>query len=139
SYPAITATVNVATNASSPQVLAMSVSGGGSAAATFNDPTTIVSPPKIISISSSPSPPIANQVANLTVNRTGFDPNSAFFTVSGPGCNTTNCTVPNSALTIKTTNQLIGAFRSEIPLRQRRLVPLHVPVTRNCYPGEDKW
>src|SRR5262249_8178867 len=87
-----------------------SVTGGGSAPATFNDSTTIVSPPKIISISSSPSPPIANQVANLTVNGTGFDPNSAFFTVSGPGCNTTNCTVPNSALTIKPTNQLIGAF-----------------------------
>jgi pimeloyl-ACP methyl ester carboxylesterase len=42
SYPAITVTVNVAANASSPQVNAVSVSGGGSAEASANDSTTIV-------------------------------------------------------------------------------------------------
>jgi|GEM_PF-2296294 uncharacterized repeat protein (TIGR01451 family) len=41
SYPAITVTVNVASNATSPQVNAVSVSGGGSAGANAMDSTTI--------------------------------------------------------------------------------------------------
>jgi uncharacterized repeat protein (TIGR01451 family) len=41
SYPAITVTVNVAANATSPQVNAVAVSGGGSAAANTTDSTTI--------------------------------------------------------------------------------------------------
>ena len=41
SYPAITATVNVSSSATSPQVNAVSVSGGGSSAASATDPTTI--------------------------------------------------------------------------------------------------
>jgi uncharacterized repeat protein (TIGR01451 family) len=46
SYPAITVTVNVADNASSPQVNTVSVSGGGSALiSSFPDPTTILVPP----------------------------------------------------------------------------------------------
>ncbi len=40
-YPAITVTVNVAANASSPQVNSVSVSGGGSAGASANDSTVI--------------------------------------------------------------------------------------------------
>ena len=40
-YPAITVTVNVATNAASPQVNAVSVSGGGSASAAATDLTAI--------------------------------------------------------------------------------------------------
>jgi hypothetical protein len=42
SYPPITVTVNVATNATSPQVNAVSVSGGGSGSANATDSTTIV-------------------------------------------------------------------------------------------------
>jgi uncharacterized repeat protein (TIGR01451 family) len=42
SYPPITVTVMVAANATSPQINMVSVSGGGSAAATASDPTTIV-------------------------------------------------------------------------------------------------
>jgi uncharacterized repeat protein (TIGR01451 family) len=45
SYPPITVTVNVAANATSPQVNAASVSGGGSAMAGANDSTTIISGP----------------------------------------------------------------------------------------------
>ena len=45
SYPAITVIVNVAANASSPQVNQVSVSGGGSATASATDSTTIVGPP----------------------------------------------------------------------------------------------
>ncbi len=41
-YPAITVTANVAANAPSPQVNMVSVSGGGSAAATATDPATIM-------------------------------------------------------------------------------------------------
>jgi pro-kumamolisin-like protein len=44
SYPAITVTVNVAANATSPQVNQASVSGGGSASASASDSTTIVIP-----------------------------------------------------------------------------------------------
>jgi hypothetical protein len=42
SYPAITVTVNVASNATSPQVNQVTVSGGGSATASVNDSTVIV-------------------------------------------------------------------------------------------------
>ncbi len=42
SYPAITVTVNVAGNATSPQINMVSVSGGGSATASATDTTTIV-------------------------------------------------------------------------------------------------
>ena len=45
SYPAITVTVNVTANASSPQVNQVSVSGGGSATASATDSTTIIAPP----------------------------------------------------------------------------------------------
>jgi uncharacterized repeat protein (TIGR01451 family) len=44
SYPAITASVNVAANATSPQVNQVSVSGGGSPASSTSDLTTIVTP-----------------------------------------------------------------------------------------------
>ena len=48
SYPPITVTVNVAANASSPQVNQASVSGGGSAMANASDSTIIVSPAAIV-------------------------------------------------------------------------------------------
>jgi len=44
SYPAITVTVNVAVNASSPLVNSVGVAGGGSASATANDSTVINAP-----------------------------------------------------------------------------------------------
>jgi subtilase family serine protease len=44
SYPAITVTVNVASNATSPQVNQVDVSGGGSVNASATDPTTIIIP-----------------------------------------------------------------------------------------------
>jgi hypothetical protein len=51
SYPAITVTVNVASNATSPQVNAVAVSGGGSAPANANDSTTILPLPSTPSVS----------------------------------------------------------------------------------------
>jgi sugar lactone lactonase YvrE len=44
SYPPITVTVNVAANATSPQVNQANVSGGGSSPASVSDPTTITGP-----------------------------------------------------------------------------------------------
>jgi len=44
SYPPITVTVNVASNATTPQVNSVSVSGGGSASASTTDSTTIIEP-----------------------------------------------------------------------------------------------
>jgi uncharacterized repeat protein (TIGR01451 family) len=58
SYPAITATVNVASNATSPQVNQVTVSGGGSATASVNDSTTITAP-ALISIAVTPGNPTA--------------------------------------------------------------------------------
>ncbi len=49
-YPTITATVNVAFGASSPQVNSVSVSGGGSASAGASDSTTITPNPPLLSI-----------------------------------------------------------------------------------------
>jgi len=48
SYPPITVTVNIAANATSPQVNQANVSGGGSAAAYASDPTILVSPAAIV-------------------------------------------------------------------------------------------
>src|SRR5689334_13834700 len=53
SYPAITVTVNVAANASSPQVNAVAVSGGGSAAASATDSTVVNVNPAVLSIAKS--------------------------------------------------------------------------------------
>ena len=47
-YPPITVTVNVAANASSPQVNQVSVSGGGSGSAAATDSTTIIPPPAVV-------------------------------------------------------------------------------------------
>jgi uncharacterized repeat protein (TIGR01451 family) len=51
SYPSITVTVNVASNATSPQVNAVALSGGGSAAANANNSTTILPLPSTPSVS----------------------------------------------------------------------------------------
>ena len=53
SYPVITVTVNVAANATSPQVNSVGVSGGGSAGASTTDSTTILGSPPILSIAKS--------------------------------------------------------------------------------------
>jgi uncharacterized repeat protein (TIGR01451 family) len=50
SYPPVTVTVNVAATATSPQVNEVAVSGGGSAAATATDATTIVANPPVLTI-----------------------------------------------------------------------------------------
>src|SRR5260370_1118429 len=50
SYPVITVTVNVKPNASSPQVNAVAVSGGGSANANTTDSTVISANPPVLSI-----------------------------------------------------------------------------------------
>jgi pro-kumamolisin-like protein len=60
SYPTITVTVNVASNATSPQVNQVTVSGGGSASANANDPTTIAIPIP---------PAVANFVASDTTTQ----------------------------------------------------------------------
>lgn len=65
SYPAITVTVNVAANASSPQVNSVAVSGGGETgtAGTATDSTT-VTPAPVLSITKS-------HTGNFTLNQTG--------------------------------------------------------------------
>jgi uncharacterized repeat protein (TIGR01451 family) len=59
SYPAIAVTVNVAPNAASPQVNSVTVSGGGSPAATATD-STIIAPLVLTVLSVAPSSGIGN-------------------------------------------------------------------------------
>ncbi len=66
SYPPITVMVNVSANASSPQLNVVSVSGGGSAAASAVDPTTVNAPmlPAFLRITK-------NHAGNFTQGQTG--------------------------------------------------------------------
>jgi uncharacterized protein (TIGR03437 family) len=87
SYPAIIATVNVAANASSPQVNSVSVSGGGSASASASDSTTIVSNPPILSIAKTHNGSFIqgqlNALYSLVVsNQAGAGPTSGLVTVT---------------------------------------------------------
>ncbi len=87
SYPALTATVNVAPNASSPQVNSASVSGGGSASANAADPTTIVVIPAVLSIAKSHSGSFAQGQLNalysvVVSNQAGAGPTVNLLTVT---------------------------------------------------------
>ena len=66
SYPPIAVTVNVVTTASSPQINAVSVSGGGAATANTTDSTTIIALPAILSIASAHSGNFAQGQTNAT-------------------------------------------------------------------------
>ncbi len=70
-YPAITVTVNVAPNATSPLVNQVMVSGGGSASASTNDSTTIVPPPVLTSLNPA-SATVGGLAFTLTVNGNNF-------------------------------------------------------------------
>lgn len=112
SYPSITATVNVSANATSPQVNAASVSGGGSASASTTDSTVISNTPSpSLSISKTHNGNFtAGQTGTYTVtvsNAAGAGPSNGTVTVtenlppgetlvsmsgSGYTCNGTTCT-----------------------------------------------
>ena len=62
--------------------------------------------PQISTIATSPTSPVAGQSFTFTITGTGFDPNTALVSFSGPTC--TPCTVPNASLTSKTATQLMG-------------------------------
>ena len=80
SYPSITVTVNVASNASSPQVNQVSVSGGGSATASANDSTTIAAN------STAPANPLLGIAKTHTGNFTQGQQGAAYtVTVSNAG------------------------------------------------------
>jgi uncharacterized repeat protein (TIGR01451 family) len=72
SYAAIVVTVNVAANATSPQVNTVSVSGGGSAIASATDSTTINPSPSVVSVS-----PSAGSGWSQTFTFTLSDPSGA--------------------------------------------------------------
>ncbi len=109
-YPAITVTVNVASNATSPAVNQAMVSGGGAASASTSDSTVIVPPPPLLSITKTHAADFVQGQANaqytLNVTNTG-GPTSGAVTVtdnipsgltlvsmSGPGwnCSSNTCT-----------------------------------------------
>ena len=88
SYPAITVTVNVASNAPASVTNQASVSGGGSATANASDPTTTIIPPQISSgdvVSaglSSPPVQVASPNAILSIFGQNFAPAGASRKVS---------------------------------------------------------
>jgi uncharacterized repeat protein (TIGR01451 family) len=87
SYPAIMVTVNVAANATSPQVNAVSVSGGGSATASTTDSTSLTANPALLTIAKSHSGSFTQgqQNAQYTVavsNTAGAGPTSGTVTVT---------------------------------------------------------
>lgn len=111
SYPALTATVNVSANATSPQVNTASVSGGGSSTASTTDSTVITNMPSpALTISKTHSGNFtAGQTGTytVTVGNAGAGPTSGAITVtetlppgetlvsmSGSGftCNSNTCT-----------------------------------------------
>ena len=65
SYPAITATVNVGSTATSPQINSVTVSGGGSISATITD-STIITPVALLSITKSHHGTFTQGQANAT-------------------------------------------------------------------------
>jgi hypothetical protein len=72
SYGAITVTVNVAANASSPQVNSVTVSGGGAASATATDSTTIsTGAPTLTSIAVTPASPSIVKATTQQFTATG--------------------------------------------------------------------
>ncbi len=87
SYPSITAMVNVAANATSPQVNSVSVSGGGSATASATDSTTIAANPPFLSITKTHAGSFTqgqlNALYTVTVsNQSGAGPTSGLVTVT---------------------------------------------------------
>ena len=86
SYPTITVTVNVASNATSPLVNSVSVSGGGSAGTNTTDSTTIILNP-VLSIGKTHSGNFTQGQANATYtvtvsNQAGAGPTSGTVTVT---------------------------------------------------------
>ena len=96
SYPAITATVNVAANASSPQVNQVSVSGAGSAPASAMDSTTILANPPVLSVTKTHS-------GNFTQGQTNAAYTITVSNQAGAGATNGTATVtdtPPSGLTL---------------------------------------
>ncbi len=87
SYPAITVTVNVAANASSPQVNQVSVSGGGSGNANASDSTVVIPNPAVLSITKTHTGNFTQGQRNATYtatvsNRANAAPTSGTVTVT---------------------------------------------------------
>ena len=102
SYPSITVTVNVLANATSPQVNAVSVSGGGSAMASTTDSTTII---QFITVTTSPAG------LAIVVDGTAYIAPQTFNWV--PGANhTLNVTSPQGAGSYVFANWSDGAAQS---------------------------
>jgi uncharacterized repeat protein (TIGR01451 family) len=85
SYPAITVTVNVAANASSPQVNSVSVSGGGSASASGTDSTVIAQGPALTVSSTHSGSFVQGQTGaayTVSVSNVGPSPTAGTVTVT---------------------------------------------------------
>ena len=103
SYAAITVTVNVAGDASSPQTNQVSVSGGGSATATVTDPTSIATP----ALRFVPLTP-----CRIADTRTAAGPFGGP-TISGGGSR--DFTIPNSACGVPSTAQAYSLNVAVVP------------------------
>ncbi|HEY6348292.1 MAG TPA: RHS repeat-associated core domain-containing protein [Candidatus Angelobacter sp.] len=111
SYPAITVSVNVASNATSPQVNIASVAGGGSPSALTSDATTITGAAKFPVVNAGGPQSINLPTNTVTLNGSGnSDTGTLSFTwtkLSGP--DTVTFSSPNSAVT-QATFSAVGSY-----------------------------
>ncbi len=111
SYPAITVTVNVFSNATSPQVNTATVSGGGSPSALVTDATTITGAAKLPVVNAGPSQSINLPANTITLSGSGSsDSGTLTFTwtkLSGPG--TVTFTNAHAAVT-QATFSTVGSY-----------------------------
>jgi hypothetical protein len=91
-------------NSGSFNITAQNGSGGGES--NVLTLTVGTATPSLTAYSTTPSSPVAGQQFTLNLSGNNFDPSTAEFLFTGPGCSP--CTVPNSVLTTKSATLLIG-------------------------------
>lgn len=107
SYPSITATVNVANSASSPQVNSVAVSGGGSASANTTDSTNITIASPASTPSFSPAAGTYNIAQLVSIN--DATPNATIYYTTNGSTPTVSSTVYSGPITVST-SETIKAF-----------------------------
>jgi hypothetical protein len=135
SYPAITVTVNVAANATSPQTNSVTVSGGGSASAIATDPTTITTSQTITFAT------LSNKVfgtAPFTVSATATSGLPVSFnSQTTPVCTVSVATVTlvsGGTCTIQATQAGNSSYAAATPVNQSFQVTQATPVALRFVP-----
>ena len=64
--------------------------------------------PSILTVTTSPSPPVVGQPFNFTISGSGFDPSSVEVLFAGPSCSSAPCTILNGSLSVNLTGTSIS-------------------------------